>query len=161
MNTKDKINENIKIIKDQIDKFDNKASILIAIIGIIFTISLSMLSILREIKPTTPSYILLIVFTSFYFISFCLEMTWLILVIYPRQKRDKENQSLSYYKDVSSMAENEIINCLKSSDYSSEIDQLKINANICAKKHKFLVMAIWTLIPLFTFMVAMFFTSVL
>ena len=161
METKEMVNENIKTIKYQIDKFDNKASILIAIIGIIFTISLSMLSILREIEPSTPSYILLIVFTSLYFISFCLEMTGLILVIYPRQKRDKENQSLSYYKDVSSMTENEILNCLKSSDCSSEIDQLKINAKICAKKHKFLVMAIWTLIPLFTSMVAMFFTSII
>ena len=49
----------------------------------------------------------------------------------------------------------------KSNDCSSEIDQLKINANICTRKHKFLAMAIRTLIPLFAFMVAMFFTSII
>lgn len=161
MDTKEMVNESIKTIKDQIDKFDNKASILIAIIGIIFTISLSMLSILREIEQTTPSYILLIVFTSLYFISFCLEMIFLIMVIYPRRKKNKDKKSLSYYLDVSTMTDDEINACLENIDCSSEIDQLRINANICTRKHKFLVMAIWTLSPLFTFMVAMFFTSII
>lgn len=158
-NTKDKANKKIAIIKEQIDKFDNKANILIAIVSIVFAISLSMLDIFREFESITVSYILLLIFTSLYFISFCLEMIFLIMVIYPRRKKNKDKKSLSYYLDVSSMTDDEINACLENIDYSSEIDQLRINANICTRKHKFLVRAIWTLIPLFTFVLAMFFVA--
>ena len=161
MDTKDKANEKIAIIKEQIDKFDNKANILIAIVSIVFAISLSMLDIFREFESITVSYILLLIFTSLYFISFCLEMIFLIMVIYPRRKKNKDKKSLSYYLDVSSMTDDEINACLENIDYSSEIDQLRINANICTRKHKFLVRAIWTLIPLFTFVLAMFFVAII
>ncbi len=160
-NTKDKANKKIAIIKEQIDKFDNKANILIAIVSIVFAISLSMLDIFREFESITVSYILLLIFTSLYFISFCLEMIFLIMVIYPRRKKNKDKKSLSYYLDVSSMTDDEINACLENIDYSSEIDQLRINANICTRKHKFLVWAIWTLIPLFTFVLAMFFVAII
>ena len=107
-NTKDKANKKIAIIKEQIDKFDNKANILIAIVSIVFAISLSMLDIFREFESITVSYILLLIFTSLYFISFCLEMIFLIMVIYPRRKKNKDKKSLSYYLDVSSMTDDEI-----------------------------------------------------
>ena len=160
-NTKDKANKKIALIKEQIDKFDNKANILIAIVSIVFAISLSMLDIFREFESITVSYILLLIFTSLYFISFCLEMIFLIMVIYPRRKKNKDKKSLSYYLDVSSMTDDEINACLENIDYSSEIDQLRINANICTRKHKFLVRAIWTLIPLFTFVLAMSFVAII
>ena len=99
--------------------------------------------------------------TSLYFISFCLDMIFLIMVIYPRRKKNKDKKSLSYYLDVSSMTDDEIDACLENIDCSSEIDQLRINANICTRKHKFLVRAIWTLIPLFTFVLAMFFVAII
>lgn len=161
MDTKDKANEKIIIIKEQIDKFDNKANILIAIVSIVFAVSLSMLDIFREFESITVSYILLLIFTSLYFISFGLEMFFLIMVIYPRRKKNKDKKSLSYYLDVSSMTDDEINACLENIDRSSEIDQLRINANICTRKHKFLVRAIWTLIPLFTFVLAMFFVAII
>lgn len=161
MDTKDKANEKIIIIKEQIDKFDNKANILIAIVSIVFAVSLSMLDIFREFESITISYILLLIFTSLYFISFCLEMIFLIMVIYPRGKKNKDKKSLSYYLDVSTMTNDEINACLENIDRSSEIDQLRINANICTRKHKFLVRAIWTLIPLFTFVLAMFFVAII
>lgn len=157
MDNKVKANENINIIKEQIDKFDNKANILIAIVSIVFAISLSMLDILKNRESITISYILLLIFTSCYFISFGLEMFFLIMVIYPRRKKNKDKKSLSYYLDVSSMTDDEIDACLE----TSEIDQLRINANICTRKHKFLVRAIWTLIPLFTFELAMFFVAII
>ena len=160
MDTKDKANEKIIIIKEQIDKFDNKANILIAIVSIVFAVSLSMLDIFREFESITVSYILLLIFTSLYFISFGLEMFFLIMVIYPRRKKNKDKKSLSYYLDVSSMTDDEINACLENIDRSSEIDQLRINANICTRKHKFLVRAIWTLIPLFTYVLAMFFVAI-
>lgn len=161
MDTKDKANEKIIIIKEQIDKFDNKANILIAIVSIVFAVSLSMLDIFREFESITISYILLLIFTSLYFISFCLEMIFLIMVIYPRGKKNKDKKSLSYYLDVSTMTNDEINAYLENIDRSSEIDQLRINANICTRKHKFLVRAIWTLIPLFTFVLAMFFVAII
>lgn len=161
MDNKVKANENINIIKEQIDKFDNKANILIAIVSIVFAISLSMLDILKNRESITISYILLLIFTSCYFISFGLEMFFLIMVIYPRRKKNKDKKSLSYYLDVSSMTDDEIDACLENIDCSSEIDQLRINANICTRKHKFLVRAIWALIPLFTFMLAMFFVAII
>lgn len=161
MDTKDKANEKIAIIKEQIDKFDNKANILIAIVSIVFAISLSMLDILKNRESITISYILLLIFMSCYFISFGLEMFFLIMVIYPRRKKNKDKKSLSYYLDVSTMTDDEINACLENIDYSSEIDQLRINANICTRKHKFLVRAIWTLIPLFTFVLAMFFVAII
>lgn len=130
MDTKDKANEKIAIIKEQIDKFDNKANILIAIVSIVFAISLSMLNIFREFESITVSYILLLIFTSLYFISFCLEMIFLIMVIYPRRKKNKDKKSLSYYLDVSTMTDDEINVCLENINCSSEIDQLRINANI-------------------------------
>lgn len=161
MDTKDKANEKIIIIKEQIDKFDNKANILIAIVSIVFAVSLSMLDIFREFESITISYILLLIFTSLYFISFCLEMIFLIMVIYPRGKKNKDKKSLSYYLDVSTMTNDEINAYLENIDRSSEIDQLRINANICTRKHKFLVRAIGTLIPLFTFVLAMFFVAII
>lgn len=161
MDNKVKANENINIIKEQVDKFDNKANILIAIVSIVFAISLSMLDILKNRESITISYILLLIFTSCYFISFGLEMFFLIMVIYPRRKKNKDKKSLSYYLDVSSMTDDEIDACLENIDCSSEIDQLRINANICTRKHKFLVRAIWTLIPLFTFELAMFFVAII
>lgn len=161
MDNKVKANENINIIKEQIDKFDNKANILIAIVSIVFAISLSMLDILKNREAITISYILLLIFMSCYFISFGLEMFFLIMVIYPRRKKNKDKKSLSYYLDVSSMTDDEINACLENIDCSSEIDQLRINANICTRKHKFLVRAIWTLIPLFTSVLAMFFVAII
>lgn len=163
MDTKEKANEYINTIKEQIDKFDNKANILIAIVGIVFAISLGMLDIFPQIlmQNNKIKYILLIVFTILYFISFALEMLFLLMVIYPRRKKNKDKKSLSYYQDVSTMTEEELNDCFTSNNSSSELDQLKINAIICARKHKFLVIAIWTLIPLFIFIFAMFFTAIL
>lgn len=161
MDTKEKATENIGIIKEQIDKFDNKANILIAMVGIVFAISLSILDVFREFESITTSYILLLIFTSLYFISFGLEMVFLIMVIYPRRKKNKDKKSLSYYIDVSTMTDDEIISSFDNEDCVSEIDQLKINATICTRKHRCLVKAIWTLIPLFVFVLAMFFIAII
>lgn len=83
------------------------------------------------------------------------------MVMYPRRKKNKDKKSLSYYMDVSTMTDDEFNACLDSKNCITEIDQLKINANICTRKHKFLVKAIWTLVPLFTFVLSMFFVSII
>ncbi len=161
MEAEEKIKENIRVIKEQIDKFDSKANILIAIVGIIFAISLNILDIFQDLQFEPVTYILLLIFTVLYFISFILEMIFLIMVIYPRRKKNQDKKALSYYLDVATMTDDELNSSFGSQYCYAEIDQLKINAKICSLKHKFLVSAIWTLIPLFLFVFAMFFIAII
>ena len=81
MEAEEKIKENIRVIKEQIDKFDSKANILIAIVGIIFAISLNILDIFQDLQFEPVTYILLLIFTVLYFISFILEMIFLIVLL--------------------------------------------------------------------------------
>ena len=58
------------------------------------------------------------------------------------------------------MTDDELKLILESENLDSETEQLRINAKICTQKHNFLVKAIWTLIPLFLCVFAMFFTAI-
>ena len=151
--------ENIAIVKEQIDKFDNKASILIAIVSIVFTLSLNILNFVGEIKHSSNAnltiYIHLIVFFSLYCIAFTVETFFLVLVIYPRKNRTQKKKSSHYYLNLAKMSEKEIASTIAGNSEESDVEQLSITAKICAKKHKFIVCAIWTLIPLFIFLFAM------
>lgn len=156
-------------IQEQINKFDNKANSLITIVGIVFALSLGILEVFNQfvgIELTGElllKYHLLIIFSTLYFISFTVELVFLILVVYPRKK--KEGQlSLTYYADVAGLSKEQIKELLQESEENSLaaiIDQISINAKICKQKHKFLVIAIWSLIPLFVFMFSVFFTTIL
>lgn len=164
----EKLNGSLQVIQSQIEKFDNKASILIAIVSIVFAISLESLNVFQQIfvqdmtQKIFIKYILAIVFLCFYFISFVLEMLFLILVIFPRKKKKIGCQSLSYYLDVSKMTKEEIEKQASVMNESAIIvDQLSINARICAKKHKNFVIAIWLMIPLGLFMIALTFLSII
>ena len=167
MYTKEKIDANINTIKEQIDKFDSKANILIAIVGIVFAVSLSMLEVFRQLTKNglvgavKIRYILLLVFTILYFISFAVEMAFLLLVIYPRKKKSSDFKSLSYYMDVDNMTDEELCKRINDDNEMPEIDQLKVNAKICTQKHRFLVKSIWTLIPLFINVLIMFFIAII
>ena len=157
--------ESIAIVKEQIDKFDNKASILIAIVSIVFTLSLSILDFVNELKQSLTNslaiYIHLIVFFSLYCIAFTVETIFLVLVIYPRKYRFQKNKSSHYYLNVAKMSEIEIVSTLADNSEASDIEQLSITAKICAKKHRFIVCAIWTLIPLFIMLFAICFLIIL
>ncbi len=164
----DKLKDNLNITQKQIEKFDGKADSLIAIVSIVFAISLSMINVFIEIasaEMTTKNhvkYILLLIFSILYFLSFTLEMIFLISVIFPRKKTKSNIMSLTYYWDVSLMDNKKIQQLAnKENEINSVIDQLRINSVICAKKHKKLVKAIWTMIPVFLFMFALFFTAII
>lgn len=168
METKKNLNNDLSIVQRQIEKFDNKANSLIAILSIVFAISLSMINVFIEIASSEMTqknfikYILLIIFSILYFISFVCEMVFLISVIYPRRKKGSDIKSLTYYWDVASMKDEEIKKLAdKKNDCTDTIDQLKINSGICVKKHKNLVKAIWIMVPLFVFMFALFFTAII
>lgn len=166
MSVDEKAKNNTTFIKEQIDRFDNKANILIAVVSIVFAISMSVvdafprLATLQQTEKIDIKYILMTVFLCLYIISFVLEMFFLVSVIYPRKKRTN-NKSTIYYYDVSKMDDNELIAKLECDDTIAEIEQLKNNAQICYKKHRYIVHAIWTLIPLFTFAIALFVTVII
>ena len=159
------INDRISSVKEQIDRFDNKASILIGVVGIVFAISLGVMDVFNRLAISNAQvdrikWILLLIFTVLYFISFAVVMVFLVLVIFPRKKKNDKMKSISYYMDISRMTVEEVENNLLKAEDDAEIDQLIINATICTQKHKCLIRAIWTLVPMFAFVVAMFFTAI-
>lgn len=167
METNEKLRYSLENMQRQIEKFDNKASILIAIVGIVFAISLGLLDIFRQlfsaeiIPEIMVKYILIVVFISLYFISFVLEMLFLLLVIYPRKKKQVGYDSLSYYMDVAKMTKEDIAEYAnKLNETNILVEQLSINAKICANKHKNLVIAIWLMIPLCVSMITLFFMAI-
>ena len=93
MEVKNKARENISIVKSQIESFDNKANILIAIVGIIFAVSLGVFDAFKSINISEASeqmkvkYGWLIALCIIYFISFSCEMVLLLSVIFPRKKK--------------------------------------------------------------------------
>lgn len=151
--------ENISVIKEQIDNFDNKASILIAIASVVFTLSLNILDYVEKFRLALPNnlakYIALLACFSLYCVAFSLLIVFSVLVIYPRKNRFGNQKSAHYYMDVSQMSQNEIACTIAQDNSNSDIEQLQLTAKICAKKHKFIVCAIWTLIPLFMLLFAM------
>ena len=167
MSTNEKLNGSIDAIKEQIDKFDSKANILIAIVSIVFAVSLGMLDVFSRFSEvgmtgsTKTRYIILLIFTVLYFVSFAIEMIFLIMVIYPRKKKSSELKALSYYLDANNMSDAELKDSISRDNEEIAINQLRINASICTQKHNYLIKAIWTLIPLFISVFVMFFTSIL
>ena len=167
METKNKARENISIVKAQIASFDNKANILIAIVGIIFAVSLGVFDAFKSINISEASeqmkvkYGWLIALCIIYFISFSCEMVLLLSVIFPRKKKYNKRLEMSYYYDVAKLNHEEIKSNLIEDNEEYVIDQLLINSKICVKKHNFLVAAVWTMIPLFASMFALFFVSIL
>lgn len=158
----------LSAMQEQITKFDNKASSLITIVGIVFALSLGILDTFNQyigieiIGKLQVKFYLLITFSILYFLSFTIELIFLILVIYPRGKKEGE-VSLNYYNDVANLSKEQIKDLLlnESDLLQTTIDQISVNAKICKQKHKFLVLAIWFLIPLFAFMFSVFFTAIL
>lgn len=160
----DNAKESIAILKEQINNFDNKANILIAIVSVVFTLSLNILDYVREIQQTLPDglskYILLLVFFCLYCIAFSLEIIFLVLVIYPRKDKQQKEKSSHYYMNLAKMTEKEVASALAENSEQSDVEQLHIVSRICAKKHKFIACSIWMLIPLFVLLFAMCFTII-
>lgn len=137
-------------IYSQISSFDNKANILISVMGIFFAISLNFLSIFQETSFKnsaeneknwyTVLFFLFCVFSVFTIFSF-------IMVIVPRGNRKKARNDPNYYKAVAKMPEEEIEKRISQESGDYLIHQIRINAKICDKKHRWLMTGIIGLIP--------------
>ena len=156
--------DNITIVKEQISNFDNKASILIAIVSVVFTLSLSILDYVRAIQTTLPEklarYVILLTLFCLYCLVFSLEIIFLVLVIYPRKDKSPKSKSSHYYRHLANMSAEEVASALAENSEQSDIEQLQTTARICTKKHKFIVCSIWMLIPLFVLLFAMCFAVI-
>ena len=148
-------NSNCKEILDgiqaQIASFDNKASALLSVVGIVFALALSFLDVFHEDYFIEQAkcfkiwyYILFIIFlvaTFFSIFSFA-------MVIFPRKHRSNIKHP-NYYKDIIKMTTGELET--KIGDYFKKNDlilsQIKINSGICEKKHKWTITGVLSLIP--------------
>ncbi len=138
-------------VQNQIASFDQKASILLSVVGIIFAIALSFLDVFHTDHFTNQSdcfkiwyYVLFIIFiivTAFSIFSFA-------MVILPRKHHVKTKYP-NYYKDIVQMTEAELEEAISKYSEKSKliIEQIKINSGICEKKHKWIFSGILTLIP--------------
>lgn len=165
----EKSEKTILSIQEQINKFDDKANSLITIVGIVFALSLGILETFNQFigaDMTAEMHVKLywlIALSILYFIVFAVEMIFLLFVIYPRRKK-KGAVSIDYYMDAAKLTKDNIKDAITASDDSeleSDVEQISTNAKICALKHKYLVVAIWLLVPLFLTMFATFLTAIL
>lgn len=154
MNKNEEKNEILSGISNQISSFDNKASILISAIGIVFALSLSFLDVFCEEEFLLKSPI----FKTFYYILFILfifntiiVIGSYILVIIPRKKIGN-NKYANYYNDIADLdiyGHKEYDDLLE--DYTKNdnllTEQIIINSKICKTKHLFLKVGIISLIP--------------
>lgn len=152
---KEKIDFNYLLsnVQTQINNFDNKANILLAIVSITFTLSLLLLESITGLFDTRR--LVCIIFLSLYLSNSLLTLIFLILVIFPRKSK-KSKVDVNYYRDVARLPKREFVDllCADNYDYISSLqNQIYVNSIICTKKHKWLVTAIWSLLPLFALLI--------
>jgi len=140
-------------VQTQINNFDNKANILLAIVSITFTLSLLLLESITGLSDTRR--LLCIIFLSLYLLSSLITLTFLILVIFPRKSK-KNKVDVNYYRDVTRLSKQDFVALLNDEKYdyiSSLQNQIYVNSVICDRKHKWLVAAIWSLLPLIALLI--------
>lgn len=136
----------------QIGSFDNKAGLLISILGIVFGLSLDFFGIFSNCSFLCLENVLLkiVCYIAFgiYCLSFLFSICSFVLVIIPRSHRIQKN-NVNYYKDICSMSETEFEKNFNEYCESDSIttNQIFINSQICNKKHLFLKIGIYGLIP--------------
>lgn len=140
----------------QINSFDAKAGILISVIGIVFGLSLTLLNNFKEYEDCKCKLTVFAVVYLLFVISSLITIIFSVLVIFPRESKEKKN-NVNYYMDLCEM---DYPNFKKNSDafYSDEsifFNQIQTNAKICKKKHKFLRLSIISMIPCGVFVLAL------
>ena len=142
-------NEILCGIKEQIDAFDNKANILITILGIIFALSFSAI----ELFITNNYCWWVYLFFGLYLFSLVTSIGLSLCVIIPRERKKSKqpfNKGCTYYGDLKDMSEEEFNNtCVTETHF----EQIKTNANIAWRKHKFVKATIKSLIPVGIFFI--------
>ena len=146
-------------VQSQISSFDNKAIILLSVVGIIFALTLSFLDVFHSefflCKHAIFRTFYILLFICYILITISL-IIFLILVILPRKHNGKEKYP-NYYRDINDLSKQDLKVAIKR--YSKEedliLEQIKINAEICMKKHKCLKLSIFFFIPFIVCIVAM------
>lgn len=146
----------------QINSFDSKAGILIFIMSIVFGLSLPLLTNVREYSFCKSKLITFAVFYILFVISSLITISFSVLVIVPRESKEKKN-NVNYYMDLCEMEYESFKNNSKNfyTDESIFFNQIKTNAKICKKKHLFLRYSIVSMIPSALFVIALIVMAIL
>ena len=138
-------------VQSQISSFDNKASILLSVVGIIFGLTLSFLDVFHaEFFEQQSSC-----FRNWYSTLFILYVLvtivliiFLILVIFPRKNKNGL-KSPDYYLDINSLTKEELNEAIKKNNENNGmiLDQIKNNSKICSTKHFWLKSSIILFLP--------------
>lgn len=83
-------NEILNGILAQINSFDSKAGILISVIGIVFGLSLTLLSNFKEYKDCLPKLTAFATVYLLFVISSLIAIVFSVLVILPRESKEKK-----------------------------------------------------------------------
>lgn len=142
-------------VLNQINSFDNKASILITVMGIIFGLSLTFLERYKDLEGCDCIKFCFKLIYILYVFSSLLSIIFSLFVIFPRINKKQKPVNVNYYIDLCGM---DYKNFKENSDdfFNNEetfFNQIKSNANVCKKKHKYLRISIFCMIPTSIFMV--------
>ena len=138
----------LKRILTQISAFDTKASILIAVVGVIFSLVSSFI-IGHDLQIFSDSYAwigwLYKSLVILFFLNSLFAMLCMVLVILPRRRKEDGTLYANYYSDIVKIPKEELDEAIKNLDIDG---QIKINAAICLKKEKWLRVGLISLAPL-------------
>lgn len=141
----------LELVLNQIASFDNKASIIVSILGIVFALSFTVIEVISSKSDLIKPYI----FSSFvlFLISVISALTFSVLVLFPKKRKGKLNQkSLTYYMDLKNITKDEYIRLFEDNgDCGISIEQIDQNARICSFKHLMLKISITLMIPMVLF----------
>jgi len=152
METKSEKKEILNGIYAQIASFDNKAGLLISVLGIVFGLSLGFFEVFSKCSflylNNMSMKILCYIAFGLYCLSFLFSICSFVLVIIPRSHKGQKN-NINYYKDICTMTQDEFDHNFKDYCENDTIinNQIVANSRICNKKHLFLKMGIYGLIP--------------
>ena len=152
MNTRSEKKEILNGIYSQIGSFDNKAGLLISVLGIVFGLSLDFFGVFSKCSfiSSDNCFLKALCYISFglYCLSFLFSIVSFVLVIIPRSHKIEKN-NVNYYKDICAMTQDDFDKNIKSHCENDNIidNQIFANSQICNKKHLFLKLGIYGLIP--------------
>lgn len=138
----------LETIYSQISSFDQKASILLSVLGILFGLSITLMDYVKTAEGDIRKFPLILLLC--FWASISLSIFFSILVIIPR-KKSKEfvgKGSLYYYHDLVTMSLKDfLLLCENSMSIDTLYCQIKEISKICKIKHKMLILSILFLIP--------------
>lgn len=159
---RDEKKEILQSIQNQIAGFDNKASIFLAAIGIVFALSTSFFDVFHSdwyisLVDETFKWWYKFIFITYVCIS-SITILCFIFVLVPRKKTINKIFG-NYYCDIAHTNREKIDELLN--DYSKDdvqlTDQIKINSDICNKKHLFLISGVFMMLPFMIVLSTLFF----